>query len=125
MSELITPASSFPQRASKREEGEREQRAAGMEMGDSFEYYWEMQHYLESEELRYATPDASARDAATAIGFGRESSDSIVRNLPSLQPLHGHPGRCPVLLRLQLAGWLLLQLVLGAGGRGGHGVREA
>ncbi|KAL5649175.1 hypothetical protein ACJX0J_039984, partial [Zea mays] len=40
-------------------------------------------------------------------------------------PLHGHPGRCPVLLRLQLAGWLHLQLVLGAGGRGGHGVREA
>uniref|UniRef100_A0A804RCA7 Plant bHLH transcription factor ACT-like domain-containing protein n=2 Tax=Zea mays TaxID=4577 RepID=A0A804RCA7_MAIZE len=91
-----------------------------MEMGDSFEYYWEMQQYLESEELRYATPDATA-----IIGFGRESSDSIVRNLPSLQPLHGHPGRCPVLLRLQLAGWLHLQLVLGAGGRGGHGVREA
>ena len=25
-----------------------------MEMGDSFEYYWEMQRLFESDELRYA-----------------------------------------------------------------------
>jgi len=38
-----------------------------MEMGDSFEYYWEMQRLFESDELRYAL--AAGRDAAIAC-FG-------------------------------------------------------
>lgn len=37
-----------------------------MEMGDSFEYYWETQQYLESEELRYAPP----RRPSSAIAIG-------------------------------------------------------
>jgi hypothetical protein len=45
-----------------------------MEMGDSFEYYWEMQRLIESEELRYASPAVNppARDAAIAAGFELE-----------------------------------------------------
>lgn len=47
---------------------------------------------------------------------GRES-DLIRMELPFLlQHVPGYAGRRPVLLRLQLAGWLHLQLVLGAGG---------
>ncbi|OEL18479.1 Transcription factor bHLH35 [Dichanthelium oligosanthes] len=41
-----------------------------MEMGDSYEYYWEMQRYFESEELRYAL---AAAPAAIALGFGRDA----------------------------------------------------
>lgn len=36
-----------------------------MEMGDSYEYYWEMQRLLETDELRYARP----QPAAIAVGI--------------------------------------------------------
>ena len=46
--------------------GKRPASQAAMEMGDSFEYYWETQQYLESEELRYAPP----RRPSSAIAIG-------------------------------------------------------
>ena len=41
-----------------------------MEMGDSFEYYWEMQRLFESDELRYAL--------AAAIASGLDAGDAVI-----------------------------------------------
>lgn len=77
--ELITPAANKNSNKSRAEQSRGEQsrteeagEETAMEMGDSFEYYWETQQYLDSEELRYAATAhrPPAIPSAIAIGFG-------------------------------------------------------
>ncbi|KAF8688281.1 hypothetical protein HU200_042334 [Digitaria exilis] len=77
----LLPAASRPRiRKKHRARLSRAEENAAMEMGDSYEYYWEMQRLLETDELRYARPQPAAIADDAVSCYDSSSPDGSMSN---------------------------------------------